>query len=219
MNVLIYGDGALAEQYLWQLESDDRYEVVGFCVDDLFFEKKSFHKVRVFKFQELSTYFDMSDVYILVAIGYTKMNSIREKIFNSIEESGYNLLTYISKSAIIGKHVIIGKGSFIGNYVVISPSSIIGKGCIIYSNTCIGHYCRINDFCYLSICVALGGHVTICKNCFLGMHVTVRDGVLIDDYNVIGTATNVLAPTETKGIYVGNPAVRLKDVDIDKVKI
>ena len=173
----------------------------------------------MFKFQELFTYFDMKDVYILVAIGYSKMNSVREKIFDQIEKSGYNLLTYISKSAIIGKHVIIGRGSFIGNYVVISPSTIIGKGCIIYSSTCIGHYCHINDFCYLSICVALGGHVTINKNCFLGMHVTVRDGLLIDYNNVIGTATNVLKSTTAKGIYVGNPAVRLKDVDVDNIKI
>ena len=219
MKVLIYGDGALAEQYLWQLESDDRYEVVGFCVDEVFYQENTFHNIQVFRFQELSTYFDMSDVYILVAIGYTKMNSIREKIFNLIEKCGYNLLTYISKSAIIGKHVTIGKGSFIGNYVVISPSSIIGKGCIIYSSTCIGHYCHINDFCYLSICIALGGHVTISRNCFLGMHVTIRDGILIDCYNVIGTAANVLKSTKSHGIYVGNPAIRFKDVDIDNVKI
>lgn len=51
------------------------------------------------------------------------------------------------------------------------------------------------------------------------MNTTVRDGISIAEYNVIGAGSNLVKSTEPYGVYFGNPAKRLKDVDIDNIKI
>ncbi len=217
--VIIYGDSDFAEQVYYQLESDRRYQVVAFTVDEARLDKTSFKGLPVIEFQKLEEHYSLEDVALFPAIGYTKLNKIREAVMTEIEETGFQVLTYISKNAFIGTNVTIGKGCFICEFVSIKPNTSIGNNVILFPNTSIGHNVVIEDNNYFSICVAIGGNAMIKRNSFIGMNSTIKNSITIEEYNIIGSAANVIKSTTPNGVYIGNPAKRLKDADLLNIKI
>lgn len=75
----------------------------------------------------------------------------------------------------------------------------------------ITHDCTIGNFNYISAASVLGGHSHITDNCFIGLNSTIKDGITIAPYSLIGSAANVVKSTEEYGIYVGNPARMLPE--------
>jgi len=141
--IVIYGDSDFAEQVKYQLDSDERYKVISFTVDESKYVKDRFLDLPVIPFQLLGNYYKKDEINIFVAIGYTKMNKIREKVLKEIENEGYILLTYISKKSFVSKNVYIGAGSYIAEFVSIGSNAQIGKGVIILSNSSIAHNIKI----------------------------------------------------------------------------
>jgi len=217
--IVIFGDSVFAEQVYYQLESDGRYKVVAFTVDEVVFSKTVFNGLPVVPFQQLTKYYSVNEVQIFPAIGYSKLNTIREKVISEIEKSGYELLTYISKFAFIGANTIIGRGCYICEFVSVGVLSQLGKGVVLLPNSRIGHNCIIEDFCYFSNSVGVGGNANFKKNSFIGINATIKHDLTIEKFNIIGTASNVIKTTEPNGVYVGNPAKRLKDIDFNNINI
>jgi len=121
--VIIYGDSDFAEQVYYQLETDGRYKILAFTVDESKFEKNTFIGLPVIPFQQLSNHYSTNEVHIFPAIGYSKLNTIREIVVSQIKQAGYKLLTYISKLAFIGANTQIGEGCFICEFVSIGIHS------------------------------------------------------------------------------------------------
>lgn len=217
--IVIYGDSDFAEQVLYQLESDGRYKIVAFTVDIERINKKNYLGLPIYPFQELDNYFQKNEIKIFVAIGYSKLNSIRENVTLEVIDKGYNLLTYISKYAFIGQNVKIGNGSFICEFVSIGPKTSIGIGAIILPHTSIAHDVIVANFCYLSSSLAIGGYSEIKRNSFIGLNSTIRNNIIIAEKNILGSASNVVRSTEPNGVYVGNPAKRIKDIGMNNINI
>lgn len=137
--VIIYGDTAFAEQVYYQLETDERYKVLAFTVDRTRMLKETFNGLPVIPFQELKKHYPADKVWIFPAIGYSKLNTIRELVMSEIEEEGYKLLSYISKLAFIGAKTKIGAGCYIGEFVSIGIQTELRKGIILLPHTRIGH--------------------------------------------------------------------------------
>ena len=182
--VVIYGDSDFAEQVYYQLQTDGRYDVVAFTVDESKCNKSLFLGTQVIPFQHLDRHYSQREVLLFPAIGYSKLNTIREAVMFEIENAGYELLTYISKLAYIGANTKIGEGCYICEFVSIGINSVIGKATIFLPNSRIGHHNCIEDYCYFSNSVSIGGHAILKRNCFVGLHATIRNGVTIEEYNV-----------------------------------
>ena len=115
--VIIYGDSDFAEQVYYQLETDGRYKILAFTVDESKFEKNTFIGLPVIPFQQLSNHYSTNEVQIFPAIGYSKLNTIREIVVSEIKQAGYKLLTYISKKAHVSINAEIGYGCYICEFV------------------------------------------------------------------------------------------------------
>lgn len=218
-NIVIYGDSDFADQVYSQLESDGRYKVVAFTVDESKYNKNNFNDLPIIKFQQLKNYYSTQDVLIFPAIGYTRSNIIREIVSNEIVNEGFKLMTYISKYANIGNDVKVGAGCYICEFVSIGAKTQIGRGTIILPNTAIGYAINILDYCYISVSVSIGGKSIISNNTFIGLSSTIKNGIEIAEYNIIGSAANVVKSTTANGLYVGNPARRMKDLDLNNLNI
>ena len=57
------------------------------------------------------------------------------------------------------------------------------------------------------------GRVTIGNNVFIGMHATILRGVTIGDNVIIGSGAVVTKDCEADGVYAGNPARRIAELD------
>lgn len=123
---------------------------------------------------------------------------------------------------------IIGSDTFIGPFVEIQRSTKIGSGCKIQSHSFICELVTIGDNCFIGHGVMFindlfesGGPANgdktkwksteIGNNVSIGSNVTVLP-VTIADNVVIGAGAVVTKNIEESGIYVGNPAKKIRNL-------
>lgn len=209
-NIVIYGETAFAERIYSYIKLENAANVLSFTNAKAFKEKDSIQGIPVTAFEELNEKFKGVSFSILIAIGYVQMNNIRQKIYKECKEAGHRIATYVSKTATLYSDDI-GEGCIIMPNVYIGPSCTIGKGNIIASCTCLSHDNEVGNFNFISSNAVFGGHSIVCDNCFIGLGCVIRDGITINDYSLIGSATNLLTSTDPEGVYIGNPSRKLKE--------
>jgi acetyltransferase-like isoleucine patch superfamily enzyme len=60
--------------------------------------------------------------------------------------------------------------------------------------------------------VSISQKITIGKNCFIGARSIIMPGTTIEDNVVVGAGSVVRGKLEKDGIYIGNPAVKIRDI-------
>lgn len=218
-NVVIYGDSDFAEQIYYQLETDERYKILAFTVDKSRYQKKIFKNIPVIPFQDLSNYYSSERICIFPAVGYSRLNKIRENVISEIQAEGFRLLTYISKNAVINESAKIDEGSYICEFVSIGANTKIGVSTIILPHSSIAHDVTISNFTFLSHSVTIGGKSCIKSYSFLGLGCIVQNDITIEECNIIGSGANVIKSTKFNGVYAGNPAKLIKNVDFNNLGI
>ncbi|MDR1609635.1 MAG: 2,3,4,5-tetrahydropyridine-2,6-dicarboxylate N-succinyltransferase [Holosporales bacterium] len=104
---------------------------------------------------------------------------------------------------------VIRDGVYIGNDTVIMPSYIntgayIGNGTMIDINAAIGSCAQIGYDCHISAQSCIGGvlepvvdnPVIIDDNCFIGVHSSVLEGVIVEEDSIIAAGVNITASTK-----------------------
>ena len=215
---VIFGDSAFAERIYRYIQCEGIHRVLCFTNEKEFIVKDKIENLEIIPFEYLSEQYDKESFEILICIGYAQMNRLREKIYNLCKKSGYRIGTWIS-SAAISYSEDIAEGSLIMPGVLIGPTTRIGVCNIIASRVCISHDSVIGDFNFISSSVVFGGFSNVQTHSFIGLNATIKDGVTIKDFSLIGLASNVLKSTETKGVYVGNPARKLENRNSLETKI
>ncbi len=151
------------------------------------------------------------DFAVILGIGYTKMNTLRAKLYKLCKEAGYEVGSYISSQALVYSNEI-GEGTFVCPGVVIGPDCKLGKGNYIESSAVLTHDNTLGDFNFISTNAVFGGFSKVEDNCFIGLHTTIKDEVTIASGNFIGASANVLKSiANTCGVYIGNPARYLRE--------
>lgn len=184
---LIFGDSVLAEVLYETIQQDDsdRYSIVGFVVEDVFFSNANFCGKRVYKYSELKNYFNQSDVEILLAVGYKNMNRFRQKLYLRLKQDGWKIGNYINRHAVV-RAQNIGVGNIILDCVNIGIKAVIGNGNIFYPNSLLAHHSTVGDFNFFAISSSIAGYVTIGNNCFFGNNSATKDHICIATKTFIG---------------------------------
>ncbi len=157
------------------------------------------------------------DIYeVFIAVGYRKMNKIREQIYNEIKEMGYKCATFIYPSVKIWSSNKIGDNVFIFENNTIQPFVEIGSDTILWSGNHIGHHSKIGNHCFISSHVVISGSCIIGNNVFIGVNATLRDGLRIADETLIGAGCLIMKDTNPREVYInkGNKPI---DVTSDKI--
>ena len=215
---VIFGDSAFAERIHKYISLEKVGEVLCFTNEESFIARNEINGLPVVAFERLPELYDIKDFELLICIGYAQMNQLREKIYHMCKNKGYQIGTWISKSALIYSEDI-QEGNIIMPGTLIGPTCSIGKCNIIASRVCISHDSLIGNFNFISSTVTTGGFANIGNNTFIGLNATIRDGITIEDYTLVGSATNVISSTKSEGIYIGNPARKVDGKNSIDVKI
>ena len=125
----------------------------------------------------------------------------------------------------------IGDEVFIGPFVEIQEKVVIGKRTRVQSHTFICELVTIGDDCFIghgvmfindlySIGGPARGNQTLWKPTNIGNHVSIGSNatilpVEICDHVVIGAGSVVTKDISEPGVYVGNPAKKIKDIHND----
>lgn len=217
-NIIIFGDGQLAERFSKYVISEGKDKFVAFTQERQFISREMINGYPVIPFEDLRTIIS-EEFEIILGIGYAQMNLIRERAFHKCKSYGYKLGNYISVHAICYSDNI-GAGNFICPGALIGPDCKIGDGNYIGSYANLSHDNQIGSYNYISINVALGGYAKVGNSCFVGMKSAIRDGITIADEVLIGASSNIIKSIEVSGcVYVGNPAKILPEKQSKDIKI
>ena len=147
---------------------------------------------------------------IIIAIGYKHFHA-RQIIFERLN----GLIPFAS---------IIHSSSYVDNSVRIGEGVVILPGCILDKGVCIGnnvlfnigvtiaHDSKIMDHSFIAPNVSIAGFVIVKERCMLGINTIIIDNIKIEDDIITGGGTVVVKNISERGLYVGVPAKKIKDL-------
>jgi len=132
----------------------------------------------------------------------------RKEIAESLPKS----TTYgkvIHSSAHISKWVNIGEGSIVTAACIVTVNVKIGKHAQLNLNTSVGHDSIIGDYFTTAPGARINGHSSIGHCVYVGSNAALREGINVCNEAIIGMGAVVVKDIIEKGVYVGNPAVKM----------
>ncbi len=140
-------------------------------------------------------------------------NSIRAKLYERVQNSGFEIISLIHPSSVISPSATIGKGTVVMPNVVVNAKATIGDGVILNSSCVVEHECIIDDFVHISPNVALAGDVKVGKYTHIGIGSNVIQGIIIGEDTLIGAGSTVVKNIGDLKKAYGNPCREIGDID------
>lgn len=125
-----------------------------------------------------------------VAVGYSKLNRVREAKCAELAALGYELASFVSPAAEV--HGAVGRNCFILEHNTVQPFVRIGEGVVLWSGNHIGHHSEIGDYAFLTSHVVVSGGCRVGRRSFIGVNSTLRDKVSVGEACVVGAGSLVL---------------------------
>lgn len=217
--IIIFGAAEMAEIAHYYFQHDSEHDVAAFTVDKEFLRQEVFCGLPVVPFEEIEKQFPPSSNSMFIALGYSKVNTMREAKFFEAKSRGYPLISYVSSRATVWPGFQVGENCFILEDNTIQPFVEIGNNVTLWSGNHIGHHSKIGDNVFITSHVVVSGGVTIEPNCFIGVNSAVRDHIKIARECVIGMGCVISKDTKEREVYVGEaskasrvPSNRLKSI-------
>lgn len=209
--VVIFGDTKFAELIKYYCDQDSKLDVRCFTVDRAHMRHNHLCGLPVYPFEEIEKLYSQQEVAFVLAIGYRKMNQIRQMVADKIRQKGFQLASLVHPTAVIADNAAIGDGSIIFEGVVVEPFAALGVANIVWCNSSISHHVRMGNYNYVAPGVSISGDVLIGSNCFFGSNSTVKNGVTIDDFALVGASAYVSNEIAKYGVIVPQKSIVLRD--------
>ena len=126
-------------------------------------------------------------------------------------EDGSPELTPHHGGVIIGNGVDIQANCAIARAILPDENTIVGDNTKLDNHIHIAHNCRIGIANIFAAGVIFGGSVIVEDYNFLGLNSTIKPGVHIGSYNLIGMGSCIISDIPDHEIWAGNPGKKLRD--------
>ena len=216
--LIIIGNTSNAKLAHYFFTNDSEYEVVAFSVNEKYILEKSFCGLPVVPLEKIEKTHAPGSYDCFVAVGYNKMNKIREQLYGEVKAKGYTLPNYISSRCSFLTQEKIGDNNLILEDNTIQPFVKIGNNNVFWSGNHIGHDGSIGNNNFITSHVVVSGFVTIKNNCFLGVNATLRDAITIHNETLIAAGAIIMKDTVEKGVYLPARSV-MHDKKSDELEI
>lgn len=201
-NLIIIGNTTNARLAKWYFENDTDYNVVAFSVNKCYISEDKFLDLPVLPFENLEEVYPPQENDAFVAIGYTNMNKVREKMYLETKDKGYLLPNYISPICSFLTKEEIGDNNLILEDNTIQPYVKIGSNNVFWSGNHIGHDTVIHNHITITSHVVVSGYCQIHDNSFLGVNSTLHNEVIVEKESLIAAGAIISKKTEEKGVYL-----------------
>lgn len=209
-DIVIVGTGNFACLMYRYLQLYDQRKVIAFSVEKEYINLSQFEDLPVYPFEELPSYCPPHTYDIMLAIGTSDMNKLRERLFNQCKQSGYTIASFIHPSCTIAPDAKIGEGNIFLEKNMIQPFVQIGDGNLFWDNISISHNDKVGNFNTIAGGVGIAGFTTIKNYCYLGRHSMVFDKVTIADFTLVGAGAYVKRDTNSYDVIVPARSVTLE---------
>lgn len=215
--LIIVGTGLLAEVARVYFEKYTNYIVEGFACHAKFKLTESLQDLPLYEVELLSQCCPPDSYDVFVAIGYKKMNKLRQSAYEELKALGYTCATFIHPEVNIWPSTSIGDNVFLLEENTIQPFTSIGNNTILWSGNHVGHHSKVGDNSFISSHVVISGNCSVGNNVFIGVNATLRDGVKVLDETLVGAGALIMKDTDFRGVYVPN-GTEVHRVKSDKLR-
>ena len=188
-NIILIGNGSIAKIILEGF-SDHPFCAISVEKKYLPNSNEKFCGLAQYPLEEIESRFNPENFQIFIAIGYLKMNNLRQDIYNYLKDKKFEFCNLIHKSSNIFKTVEIGDNNCIFDSVSLQPGSKIGNGNFIWSNSVIAHGAKIGNHNWIASGTVVGGNVVCGNRVFMGVNSSVAHNVKIADETFLGSGVN-----------------------------
>jgi sugar O-acyltransferase (sialic acid O-acetyltransferase NeuD family) len=207
--LVIFGNGALAQEAYYNFERHTDYEVAGFVVDPAYIESDAFMGRPIVPFDEMAERFPPVEHDAFVGVGYVHLNKLRAERLREVKAIGYNVASFIHPTVDRMEDSTIGENCFIGAFTQVQFDVRIEDNVFIGTGSVIGHGATIQKHCFIGLRTVIPGWVTVSSYCFIAPGVTLRNKITIAPECVIGAGATVLENTEQGSVYIGQGVEQL----------
>ena len=204
-NIIIFGTKQIAQLAKYYIENDSCYNVVAFTAHERFIEDSEFEGLPVIPFESLTNTHPPSEYQLFAPMAGVMMNQTRKSVFKQGKEMGYTFISYISSHA-TNLCKSIGENCFILEDNTLQPFTEIGDNVVLWSGNHIGHHGKIDDHVFFTSHVVMSGNCHIKERAWIGVNVTLRDGITIGEGSLIAMGSLITRNTEDDSFYMGVPA-------------
>ncbi len=215
--IIIFGSGELAEIAAFYFTHDTERSVAAFAVDGANLTGDCFCGRPLLAMEEIAAAFPSESHDGFIAVGYSRVNALRQEKCEAMMEMGYRLTSYVSSRATVFSDLNHGWNAFILEDNTIQPFVRIGNGVTLWSGNHIGHHATIGDFAFISSHVVISGGVKIGARSFMGVNSTTNDHISIGERCVIGSGAILTKDIPDEGV-VSAEAGKLAKVPSSRLK-
>lgn len=200
--LVIVGNSSNARLAKYYFTKDSHFEVVAFSVHEKYITERKFEGLPVVPLENLAEQYPAKKYAAFVAVGYTKMNKVRQALYDEVKSKGYRLPNYISSKCSFLTEEKVGDNNLILEDNTIQPLVKIGSNNVLWSGNHIGHDVEIADHCFITSHVVISGFTKIGNNCFIGVNATLRDDIKIAPETLIAAGAVVMKNTEFQQVII-----------------
>lgn len=210
--IIIIGAGQHARVVLYNIEEQNKYEVIGFLdsddnrIGDFFEGKKILGNYQKEDLRKLSENIGTNKFFI----GFGNMK-YRKKVFEYFINNGWEAVNIIHPNAVISKKAKLGRGILIECGCLITPNPIIGDNVVINTGSQVNHDNIIENHVYIASGVVLSGGIKIGENTLLDDGVIITLGCSVGENSLIGAGGVVTKNIPAGVVAYGNPCKVIRD--------
>ncbi|WP_085908705.1 acetyltransferase [Kiloniella majae] len=216
-DLIIFGNGQVAELVYYMFNHDSDYRPVAFTVDEEYIKEEQLLGLPVIPFHNIVETLSPENHDMFVAISFTNVNKLRAQKVSVCKKKGYKLATYVSSKATTFPDLTVGKNCLILEDNTIQPFVTIADNVFLWSGNHIGHHTSIENHCFIASHVVISGSVHVGSHTFIGVNATLRDNIKIGKDNVIGAGCVILKDTDDENVFVASPA-KLANIPSSRLK-
>ena len=146
----------------------------------------------------------------VIGLGKIDASAARVGLHRELCALGFDSPVVVSPCAVLNEEVELGAGTAVFDGAVVNSGTVAGSICILNTNSTVEHDCRLGDNVHVAPGATVCGSVVIGNDCMIGAGATIAQGVAVCAGSLIGAGAIVVADIDIPGVYVGNPARRIR---------
>lgn len=207
---VIFGTTDFGKMLRFYFEKYADVQIVAYTVDKTYLGSDVYDGLPAVAYEEVEKVYPPEEYTMVIALGYKKMNQIRQQKFEDAKRKGYTIENFIHPSA-VNDAVEIGEGNIILEHVTLAYGTKLGNSNIIWNGCQISHESQVGDYNFFSVDSVIAGKTTVNNNCFLGINCTVLGNRTLADATLVGAGAFVKENTEPYSVYVPARSVCLEN--------
>lgn len=210
--IVIIGAGQHARVVLYNVEEQNKYEVIGFLDSDdnrigkIFEGKEILGNYQKENLKEFSKKIGTNKFFI----GFGNMK-YRKKVFDYFINNGWEAVNIIHPNAVVSKNARLGKGILIECGCLITPNPVIGDNVVVNTGSQVNHDNIIENNVYIASGVILSGGIKIGENTLLDDGVIVTLGCSVGKNSLIGAGAVVTKNIPDEVVAYGSPCKVIRE--------